>query len=102
MKNSNRTATRKQTEGPAQQPVAKVKIGLITAAIWANQTEKGTLYNATIDRRYRDGNGDWKSSGSYGRDDLLTLAKVADLAHSKIVELAAADRAEADEQPDAA
>jgi len=99
MKKSNTTKSTAAKAEP-QQPVAKVKIGAVSAAIWANETEKGTRYNATIERRYRDASGEWKTSGSYGRDDLLTLAKVADQAHSKIVELMAADRAE--EQADAA
>jgi hypothetical protein len=67
-------------------PVAKVRVGLITASIWENPTEKGTFYNVTFERRYRDAEGNWKSSHSYNADDLLSLAKAADLAHTKIVE----------------
>jgi hypothetical protein len=68
-------------------PVAKVRVGLITASIWGNQTEKGTFHNVTFERRYRDGEGSWKSSHSYNADDLLSLAKTADLAHTRIAEL---------------
>lgn len=39
------------------------------------------------------------SSSSFNADDLLMLAKAADIAHSKIVELPAADRQP--EEPDA-
>ena len=67
-------------------PVAKVRVGLINASIWENQTEKGTFHNVTFERRYRDAEGNWKSSHSYNADDLLSLAKAADLAHTKIVE----------------
>jgi hypothetical protein len=67
-------------------PVAKVRVGLITASIWENPTDKGTFYNVTFERRYRDAEGNWKSSHSYNADDLLALAKAADLAHTKIVE----------------
>lgn len=65
-------------------PVHEIRIGLIKAAIWGNQTEDGIRHNVTFERRYRDGE-DWKSTHSYGRDDLLTLSKVADEAHSWIV-----------------
>ena len=41
-------------------------------------------------RRYKDGD-QWKSSHSYNADDLLALAKAADLAHTKIVEARNAD-----------
>jgi hypothetical protein len=67
-------------------PVAKVRVGLVTASIWENKTEKGTFHNVTFERRYRDAEGNWKSSHSYNADDLLALAKAADLAHTKIVE----------------
>jgi hypothetical protein len=72
-------------------PVAKVRIGLINASIWENQTEKGTFHNVTFERRYRDGEGNWKSSHSYNADDLLSLAKTADLAHTKIADLRSGD-----------
>jgi len=72
-----------QTKTP---PVAKIRIDLISASIWKRKTDKGTFYNVTFERRYKDGE-QWKSSHSYNADDLLALAKAADLAHSKIVEL---------------
>jgi hypothetical protein len=68
-------------------PVAKVSVGLQTASIWKNESEGRAFYNVTFDRRYRDAQSDWKSTSSYGRDDLLALAKLADLAHTKILEL---------------
>jgi hypothetical protein len=68
-------------------PVAKIRVDLINASIWKNPTDKGTFYNVTFESRYRDGEGNWKSSHSYTSNDLLALAKAADLAHTKIVEL---------------
>lgn len=77
---------KKQTQAePKNPPVAKIRVGLITASIWENQTEKGVFHNVTFERRYKDGD-QWKSSHSYNADDLLALAKAADLAHTKIVE----------------
>jgi hypothetical protein len=72
-----------ETKNP---PADKVRVGLITASIWENETEKGTFHNVTFERRYRDAEGNWKSSHSYNAEDLLALAKAADLAHTKIVE----------------
>ena len=72
-------------------PVAKVRVDLINASIWKNTTEKGTFYNVTFENRYRDGEGNWKSGHSYAAGDLLALAKAADLAHSKIIELRAGE-----------
>ena len=65
-------------------PVHEVRIGLIKAAIWANQTDDAVRHNVTFERSYKDGD-EWKTTTSFGRDDLLTLAKVADLAHSWII-----------------
>jgi hypothetical protein len=70
-------------------PVAKIKVGLVTASIWENRGEKSTTYSATFDRRYKDKEGNWHSSDSYNADDLLAKAKAADLAHTKILELQA-------------
>ena len=64
-------------------PAHEVRIGLIKAAIWANGPADGVFYNVTFERSYKDGD-EWKSSISFGRDDLLKLAKVADEAHSWI------------------
>lgn len=70
----------------ASPPVAKLRVGLISASIWENATEKGTHYSVTFDRRYQDDKGAWHSTNGYGVRDLLALAKCADLAHTKIVE----------------
>ena len=64
-------------------PVHEVRIGSVKAAIWKNDSEKGIRYNATFERLFKEGD-QWKSSSSFSRDDLLTLAKVADQAHSWI------------------
>jgi len=73
-----------QNEPKNAPPVHEVRIGLIKAAIWANNTEDGLWHNVTFERSYRDGE-EWKSTTSFGRDDLLVLAKVADMAHSWIL-----------------
>jgi hypothetical protein len=77
-------------------PAGKVRVGLISASIWDNETEKGVFYNVTFERRYRDAAGQWHSTHSYGASDLLELMKCADLAHTQIVQ---AQNAPADEAP---
>ena len=55
-------------------PVAKFKAGQISAAIWENDiTVKGrqvTMLKATIQRRYKDKDGQWKSGGNFGRNEI--------------------------------
>jgi hypothetical protein len=66
-------------------PVHQVRLGSIKAAVWSNPTDNGIRYNVTFCRIYKDKDGDsWKSTDSFGRDDLLVVAKVADQAHSWI------------------
>jgi len=64
-------------------PTHEIRLGSIKAAVWKNDTEAGVRYNVTFSRLYKDGD-QWGSTESFGRDDLLLLAKVADLAHSWI------------------
>ena len=66
-----------------KKPIHEVRIGSIKAAIWENQVENNTRYNVTLSRIYKDGK-DWKSTASFGRDDLPLVAKVADQAHTWI------------------
>jgi hypothetical protein len=68
-------------------PVHEVRLGRVKAAIWENDSSNGVRHNVTFQRIYRDGD-QWKSSESFGRDDLPLLMKVADLAHSYIYEQA--------------
>ncbi|MFN0012176.1 MAG: hypothetical protein ACKVS8_11100 [Phycisphaerales bacterium] len=73
-------------------PAHTVRCGLIRAAIWRNESENGPFYNATFERRFRGGDGQWKGTTGYGRDDLLALAKVADSAHTWICQQQESDK----------
>jgi len=64
-------------------PVHEVRMGVVKAAIWANETEYGVRHGVTFQRLYKDGN-EWKTTESFGRDELPLVAKVADLAHTWI------------------
>ena len=66
-----------------QKPISEVRLGHVKAAVWKNETEAGVRYNVTFSRIYKDGD-NWKSTDSFGRDDLLLLGKVADQAHTWI------------------
>ena len=57
-----------------QKPIAKFKAGQVSAALWENQVQvKGeavTMLKATVQRRYKDKGGEWKSSGSFSRNEI--------------------------------
>lgn len=69
------------------QPVEEIRIGAIKAAIWRNDGEQGPRFNVTFQRIYRTNEGEWRSTDSFGRDDLLILGKVADAAHTRVLQL---------------
>ena len=70
-------------------PIDEVRIGSVKAAIWANQVgdDGATRYGVTLGRLYRTEDGEWKTTRSFGLNDLLVVAKVADKAHTRIYEL---------------
>ena len=68
-------------------PVEEVRIGSIKAAIWRNEGDNGPRFNVTFQRLYRTEDGKWQSTGSFGRDDLLVLMKVADATHTRVMQL---------------
>lgn len=67
----------------SRSPVHEVRIGLIKACVWQNKRTIGDQYNVTIVRLYKNGDV-WKESAIFGRNDLLVVAKVADMAHTWI------------------
>ena len=66
-------------------PIHRIRRGRIKAAIWANQTEFGTKYSTSFARLYK-ADDKWQDSSKFNGEDLLLLAKVADLVHSWISE----------------
>ena len=74
-------------------PVKTLRLGRIKAAIWENETDKQRFYNVTFARAYMDEAKNWHDSDSFGRDDLLLLAKLADQAHTFIFEQGALAKA---------
>ncbi|MEO1279733.1 MAG: hypothetical protein AAFV77_12320, partial [Planctomycetota bacterium] len=85
------------TSNHSNKPIDHVRLGAIRAAIWQNTDSQGRIrYGTTFERGYVDQKGDWQSTTSFGRDDLLTLSKVADMANTRIHELQAEDREHAD------
>jgi hypothetical protein len=75
-----------QASAPAERPkpVFEVRFGRIRASVWKNHhPDQGDWFSVQITRLYKDDKG-WKAATSFGRDDLLVVAKVADKAHDWI------------------
>lgn len=82
----NKSKKAQAAKETAKPPVARVRVGLVTASVWERVNDAGTFYAVTFERRYKDGEGNWQSTHSYDTHDLLALSKAADLAHTKILE----------------
>ena len=58
----------------AKKPVAKIRAGTVGCALWENEInvdgQTKTVLKASVDRRYKDSNGTWKSSGSFSRNEI--------------------------------
>jgi hypothetical protein len=100
----NRSDTQKPSNGSLeetrtnrQRPVHEIRLGRIRASIWENVRENGARYNVTFARLYKDDDG-WKTTASFGRDDLPVVEKVADLAFWWIHQQRATEGQPGDEQ----
>lgn len=85
----NRTAP---PSSPA--PVKTLRLGRIKAAIWENGADERAFFNVTFTRTYMDEEKRFRDADSFGRDDLLLLAKLADHAHTFICERQAASKSD--------
>jgi hypothetical protein len=58
------------------QPIHKIRHGAVSASIWRQETDKGSVFNVTFQRSYKDGD-EWKNSTSFGRNNLLVVSLIA-------------------------
>jgi hypothetical protein len=52
--------------------------------VWRQESEHGPWYSIVLTRSYKDSQGTWQNATSFGRDDLLLLAKLCDQVHTWI------------------
>ena len=81
----SRTRRKSNPLKPRTRPSIKSASAPYGRAFWENENDKGTFYNVTFERRYKDAQGNWQTSHSYGENDLQDLRKAADLMHTGIV-----------------
>jgi len=71
-------------------PLAKFKAGQVSSALWENEVQmpRGTvkILKATIQRRYKDKSGTWKSSTSFSRNEIPLAIHCLQKAFEKIIE----------------
>ncbi|MCK6486684.1 MAG: hypothetical protein HUU22_15105 [Phycisphaerae bacterium] len=55
-------------------PVAKFKAGAVSAAVWSHEIVSNgrtmPMLKVSVERRYKDASGEWKSSTSFSRNEI--------------------------------
>ena len=73
-----------------QQPLAKFRAGQVSCALWENEISVNgapkTVLKASIQRRYKDSDGNWKSSQSLSRNEIPLAIYCLARAFDKIVQ----------------
>jgi hypothetical protein len=71
-------------------PAHKLRNGVLQVTIWRNHGEKGNWYSVNLSRSYKVDEG-WRETDALGQDDLLSAAKLLDMAHTWIMHQQQAD-----------
>ncbi|MFC1805617.1 hypothetical protein ACFL09_01385 [Planctomycetota bacterium] len=70
--------------------MARFRAGAMSCALWENEISVNgtmkTVLKASVSRRYRDKNGDWKSSQSFSRNEIPLAIYCLERAFEKIIE----------------
>lgn len=68
-------------------PAATLRDGNLKATIWQNEGEKGPYFSTDLTRSYRDDDGNFQDTRSFGSNDLLRVSELARQAHQKTVSM---------------
>ena len=80
------------TEEKKNPPVQEFKAGGIRAKIWKNPGKEGSYYTVSLERSYKDKEGNWQTTQSLRVNDLPKAGVVIGKAYEKVLELQYADR----------
>jgi len=71
------------------QPIARFRAGQISCALWENEVQVNgtskTMLEASVSRRYKDRDGEWKSSQSFSRNEIFLAIHCLNKAAEKII-----------------
>ena len=75
------------TNNTNNKPVKQFRIGLISAAVWRREAGGNTFHSVTIDRSYKDEDGNWQRTNSYDVGDLFIVKILAEKAAQFLADL---------------
>jgi hypothetical protein len=71
-------------------PVVKFRAGAVACALWENsisvEGQTRHILKATVERRYRDPDGTWKSTSSFSRNEVPLVLYVLSKAYAVMVD----------------
>jgi hypothetical protein len=70
-------ANSKQQKRSTQKPAQTFRSGSVQVAVWQNIGENGPFYSALLTRSFRDTAGKWRTSTTFGEQQLADLMTVA-------------------------
>lgn len=65
-------------------PVDTLRDGSLKATIWKNEGENGPRYSVNLTRTWRDEQGNYHDSDSFSGNELLRIARLANIAYDEI------------------
>jgi hypothetical protein len=69
-----------------QKPIKEIRLSGIRATIWPNPQEDGRVMHSVSFSRLYKAEGAWRDATSFGRNDLLLVAKAAEMAFDWLVQ----------------
>lgn len=79
----------------SDKPVVKIRAGSVSAAIFENKAvvngREMAIWKVTLQRSYKDANGQWQVTNSYSRNDIPLALYCLRKAFDKMIEKNAAD-----------
>jgi len=76
---------RKQDQG--RQPVETIRDGAIKMSIWRNEGQDGPFFSTSVNRTYRDDEGQLRDTNSFTGADLLKVSELARQAYARTNDL---------------
>jgi len=74
----------------SQLPVVRIRAGAVSCAVWENDVKpfdgSRTILTATITRRYKGEDGEWKSSQSFAKNEIPLAVHCLEKAFEAIIE----------------
>ncbi len=73
-----------------QGPLKKISAGSVSCALWENEVmmngRKASNLKATVERRYKDSSGTWKSANSFSRNEIPLVIYCLEKAFAVMIE----------------